>query len=382
MEFTVAMRGWPIYASNFFMACALGVVFVFLEDVQIANGLADWHVGAIAGSGFAAALVAQLVLSPLADRGRVAPLAIGAVGASAVGTIGFAYGGNVTELAISRGVAGVGFGVFGLIAKKALIGIDASGGGAKLGLLLSTAVAGFILGPVIGAALEPIGFEAPFVFVAIAVAVVGIPATIAILRAEIATSETVDYRDLAELLRRPRVQAAMLVTVIVLGSNAVFTSTVDRFLTDLDASTTTVAIVILFIGAPLLVLPRFSGGLAERRGGSAVMLPALFLFVPVMFGYGLAGSVLAVIVFGVIHGSGESIGSIAAQVLVLEVTGPRRAAVGSALLEVSGLLAATVAATIAPSMYGDYGQSVYLGTGVVGIVLGAWAFQRVRNATD
>lgn len=376
------MRARLIYSSNFFIACALGVVFVFLDDVQVANNLDDWHVGVIAGSGFGAALVAQLVVSPLADRGRVLPLAIVALGSSILGTVGFAFGGSMAELAVSRGVAGIGFGIFALVARKALIGLDATGSGAKLGLLLSTAVAGFILGPVIGAILEPLGFEVPFLSVAGAIAVVGVPAVIAIARSDIAASDDVDYSDLSELIRRPRIQAAMLVTVIVLGSNGALTATVDRFLTDLGASTTMVAIVILFIGAPLLVLPRVSGGLAEQRGGSAVMLPALAVFVPVMFGYGLAGSVLAVVIFGVIHGSGESFGSIAAQVLVLEVTGPERAAVGSALLEVSGLLAATLAASIAPIMYGEFGQSVYIGTGTIGLALGLLAVQRVRNAWD
>ena len=375
------MRAGLIYSTNFLLTSALGVVFVFLEDVQTANGLADWQVGIIAGNGFAAALAAQLVLSPLADRGRVIPLASVAIVCGILGPIGFAYGSSMTELAIARGLTGIGLGIFGLIARKALIGLDTIGSGAKLGQFLSVAVAGFIAGPLIGAALEPIGFEAPFIFVSVGIAVLGIPATIAILRSEIASAD-VDYSDLGALLRRPRIQAAMIVQLIILGFIGVFDAIIDRFLTDLGASTGQVAVVIIFIGAPLLVLPRFTGGLAERKGGSIIMLPALFVVIPVMFGYGWAGGVAAVAIFGLFHGIGESFATIASQVLVLEVTGPERAAVGSALLEVSGLLSATIAATLAPSVYGAIGQSVFTYTGLIGVALALLAYQRVRNAWD
>lgn len=376
------MRAWLIYATTFLLTSALGVVFVFLEDVQVDHGLADWHIGVVAGSGFAAALVAQLVLSPLADRGRIVPLSTVALVAGILGPLGFAYGDDVVELAVSRGLAGIGLGVFGLIARKALIGLDVEGSGEKLGLYLSIAVAGFIAGPLIGALLEPLGFEAPFLFVSIGLTVLGVPATITIARTPIAATAEVDYSDLGLLVRRPRIQAAMIVQLIVFGYIGVFDATIDRFLTDLGASTGTVAIVIVFIGGPLLVFPRFAGRLAERRGGAAVMLPAMVVILPVMFGYGLAEGVVVVTLFGFLHGSGESFATISSQVLVLEVTGPERAAVGSALLETSGLLSATVAASFAPSLYGAYGQSMFVGTGLVGVALALLAFQRVRNAWD
>ncbi|MGI9595103.1 MAG: MFS transporter, partial [Acidimicrobiales bacterium] len=360
------MRAWLIYVTNFLLTSALGVVFVFLEDVQVDNGLADWEIGIVAGAGFGAALVAQLVFSPLADRGNTGPLAVVAMAAGILGPIGFAFGTNMAVLAVSRGLTGIGLGLFSLLARKALLGLDATGGGAKLGVLLSTAVAGFILGPVIGAVFEPLGFPAPFLAVSIALLFVGVPATLTILQAEIAASP-VDYSDLGRLLRRPKVQAAMLVQVIVFGVIGVFDAIVDRFLTDLGASTGTIAITILFVGAPMLVLPRIAGNLAERRGGSSVMLPALLVLLPAVVGYGLAGSVVIVTVFGFMHGTGESFASISSQVLVLEVTGAERAAVGSALLDAAGLTAATVTAALAPTVYGAQGaRTVFLGTAAIG----------------
>ncbi|MGB5757260.1 MAG: MFS transporter, partial [Acidimicrobiales bacterium] len=342
------MRAWLIYLTNFLLTSALGVVFVFLEDVQADRGLADWEIGVVAGTGFGAALLAQLLLSPLADRGTTRPLAVVALAAGIVGPVGFAYGQTMLILAASRGLSGIGLGLFGLLARKALLGLDATGGGAKLGMLLSTAVAGFIIGPVIGAVFEPLGFEAPFLAVSVALLLVGVPATATILRTQIAASP-VDYSDLGRLIRRPKVQAAMLVQVVVYGFIGVFDAIVDRFLTDLGASTATIAVTILFVGGPMLFLPRIAGQLAERRGGATVMLPALLILIPAMTGYGLAGSVVVATVFGFLHGTGESFVSISAQVLVLEVTGAERAAVGSALLDAAGLSAATMAAILTPT---------------------------------
>ena len=37
-------RSAAIYASKFLYTSALGVVFVFLEDVQTKNSLADWEI--------------------------------------------------------------------------------------------------------------------------------------------------------------------------------------------------------------------------------------------------------------------------------------------------------------------------------------------------
>ncbi len=375
------MRALLIYTTNFLLTSALGVVFVFLEDVQTEFGLADWEIGAIAGTGFGASFVAQLLLSPLADRGHTGPLAVVAIVSGIIGPIGFAFGTSAGVLAVSRGLTGIGLGLFSLLARKALIGLDATGGGAKLGVLLSTAVAGFITGPLIGALFEPLGMEAPFIVVSVGLALVGIPATRAILQSEIA-SAPVDYGDIRRLLARPRIQAAMIVQVIVFGFIGVFDAVIDRFLTDLGASTQMVAVVIVFVGAPMLILPRIAGNLAESRGGSAVMLPALLVLIPPMLGYSFASSVVVVIAFGVFHGSGESFASVSSQVLVLEVTGPERAAVGSALLDAAGLSAAAVTAFLAPLVYGDVGQTLFLYTALGGMVLAALAYARVRNAWD
>lgn len=377
----VQIRASLIYLTNFLLTSSLGVVFVFLEDVQTDNGLADWEVGAIASTGFGAALIAQLLLAPLADRGRSTSLAVVALTTGIIGPIGFAFGSSMIVLALSRGLSGIGLGLFGLLARKTLLGLDATGGGAKLGMLLSTAVAGFVAGPVIGAALEPWGFEVPFLAVAGALTALGIPATRVMLRTTIATAP-VDYSDLRHLLARPKVQAAMLIQVIVFGFIGVFDALIDRFLTDLGASTGQVAMIILLVGSPMLILPRIAGNLAERLGSARVMLPALLGLIPAMAGYGVAGVLAVAAICGFLHGLSESFASVGAQVLVLEVTGAPRAAVGSSLLDAAGLSSAAITAAVAPLVYGASGQWAFRWAAILGTILGLLALQRVRHGSD
>ncbi len=368
-----------LYATSFLLTSALGVVFVFLEDLQTDRGLQDWQIGVIAGTGFGAALVTQLLLSPLADRGVKVPLALLALASGVIGPLGFAYGSSLGVVAFSRGLSGVGLGLFMLLSRKALIGTDTAGGGAKLGILLSTAVAGFIAGPLIGALFEPLGFAAPFIAVSVAIALVGIPATVTILRAEIAVG-SVDYGTMGELLRRPRMQAALAVQIIVMSYVGLFDSVVDRHLTGLGASTAATAWAIVVVGAPMLVLPRVAGNLAERFGTNRVVIPATIGLVPVMLGYSVAGSVAAFMIVGFLHGTGESFANIGSQVLVLEVTGAERAAVGTGLLDASGYLAAAIVAGASPPVYGSSGRGLFIFALVGGVLLALVAFQRLRVA--
>ena len=245
-------------------------------------------------------------------------------------------------------------------------------------MLLSSAVAGFIVGPIIGAIFEPWGFEAPFVVVSVVILVFGVPTMATILRSEIAVSP-VDYSVLGQLIRRPRVQAALIVQVIVMGYVGVFDSIVDRHLTSLGADTSGVALAIVAIGFPMLVFPRIAGKRAEALGGTRVMLPALLFLVPVMLGYWFADSLPVFTGFGFVHGASESFAAISAQVLVLEVTKAERAAVGTSLIDAAGLTAAALTAGLAPPVYGAIGRDVFVIAVATGFVLALIAWQRAAQ---
>lgn len=330
--------------------------------------------------GFLAALVAQLILAPWADRGHTGLLASVAVAAGALGTLGFVFAGGTVTLALSRGVVGIALGLYGVASRKAIIGLHTAGAGPKLGTLLSTGVAGFLAGPPLGAALSRISFETPFWVIGVAIGLLGVPAVIAIARTEIATAP-VDYSDLGDLLRRPRVQAAVLSQVSLFGFIGVFDATVDRYFTDLGASNDATAVALLVIGLPLLLLPNRAGALAERIGGSRVLLPSFLAIVPAIILFGTLDSIVLVSAAGVLETAGESFAFLAIQVILLEVTGAARAAVGQALLEAAGLVSATVTAAVGPFIYGIGGsEPLFIGFAGISAILMASAWMRLRVA--
>ncbi len=367
-----------VYATQFLVTASMGVIFAYLADLQDRYGLGDWELGMVAAVGFVAGLVAQLLLSPLVDRGHHRFVAWVSVTAAVVGAYGFVFAEATWSLVTSRACAGLAFGLFGLVARKALIGRDISGSGAKVGGLLSCGVGGFISGPAIGAALSGISFEAPFLFTGTLTLLIGPVAATLISKSPVAAS-TVDYSDLATLLRRPRVQAAICVHVGVFGLIGLFDATVDRYLTDVGLSSNELAVGLLVIGVPLIVLPPYTGALAERLGGARVGVPALALFVPAVLLYGWIGGLWSFIFIGLAEAVTESYGEMGAQVLVLEATGAEQAAMGAGALEAVGLMVAAVAAFGGPPAYGYLGPRwLFAGWAAICLVLCVTAVLRLK----
>lgn len=375
------MLARAVYATNFLLAASIGVVFVFLADLQDRYGLSNWEFGALASVGFVAALVTQLGFSPLVDRGIIRPLVWFAVLVGSAGTLAFAIAESFETLMMARASAGIGMGVFSATARKALLGLDLEGGGKKVGTLLSTGVGGFIIGPLIGSIFGRISFGAPFIFIAVVTLLVGVPAARMLGTAEVAATH-VEYRDLPRLLRSRRVQAALMVQVVIFTGIGVFDAILDRYLTDLGATTGQVSMVLLVIGAPMLFLPRFAGELAERTGASRTVLPGLALVTPAIFLYGTASGAGMMAVFGIAHGVGESFAAISGQMLVLEATGTERAAIGDALMQTVGLVCATVTAFVAPVIYGRWNEDVLFGgAALVCLLMALGVAERVRGLT-
>ena len=367
-----------IYTTQFLVTASMGVIFAYLADLQDRYGLSHWEVSSIAAAGFVAGLLAQLFLSPLVDRGHHRFVAWVSVTAAVLGAFGFVFAQDTWSLVTSRALAGLAFGLFGLVARKALIGRDISGSGAKVGGLLSCAVAGFISGPAIGAALSRISFEAPFLLTGTLMLLLGPVSAVLISKSPIAAS-AVDYSHLGNLLRRPRVQADICVHVGIWGLIGIFDATVDRYLTDVGLSSAELAVGLLIIGIPLMALPPYTGALAERLGGGRIGVPALLLFVPAVLLYGWIGGLASFIAVGLAEAVTESYGVMGAQVLVLEAAGAEQAAMGTGVLEAVGLLVAAVAAFVGPPLYGQFGPRwLFGGWAMVCLMLASIAMLRLK----
>lgn len=372
-------RRWPILEiTSFCLTVNAGVVFVLLADLQDAYALSDAEVGLIASGGFVASLVVTLALAPFADRGHVT--AVGTIGLviSVLAGLGFTVATAAWSLILSRAALGVGFGLFAVAARKAIVGDAVDGAGARMGRYLSFIVAGFLLGPPLGALLAPIGLWAPFLVPALVVAVLS-PLAIAALRAMPVAISTPRYADMVQLTRDPAIQGAALLQMVIFGWIGIFDSTIDRHLTDLGVENLGTAAILLVIGAPLLVLPARAGAWAERVGPRRVMAIGIAIALSGYAGFGLVLAWSAVLIAGFANTVGESLAFPGLQLAVVQRTGAERSAIGQTLIESVGTLAAAATAFLGPVVFTDLGpRTLYGGYAALGFVLAIVAIRRLR----
>ena len=373
------------YAIYMLMIASAGVTFVFLEDIETDYGLPAWGIGLISSLAFASILFSTLVFAPLGDRGHLRLIGGSGIVLTIVGNgwIGFAT--ELWSIASSRALVGIGTGMFAVAARKALIGDTTDDSGERIGALLSAAVAGFIAGPGIGAWIaEWGGIEAPYLVIAVLIAVLAVPVVLWLGDTTVAVSEHVTLASMWPLLRRPPARAALACQTAIFFNVGVFDSTVDEYLTDLGLDNVGVGLALIVIGLPLIVLPTWAGRLVDRSlRPSLILLAATAVFVPVIITMSV-WTVLAVFVaLAVVETTTESfIFPAAAKVIVLE-TGAEKSAIGQGLLDVTGQTAGAVAAFTAPTMFdltdgplGSFGMSA-----VVAAVLVLYAAVQVMPRT-
>ena len=98
--------------SLFVQAASVGMVFALLHEVQDENNLSTASIGLISSAGLLAAVVGQVGLAPLADRGKGRELMVGAMVVGSLGAVGFALGDDVWQLVAARAISGAALGAF------------------------------------------------------------------------------------------------------------------------------------------------------------------------------------------------------------------------------------------------------------------------------
>ena len=208
---------------------------------------------------------------------------------TALGMAGVAWSSELWQLLAARAVIGLGGGTF-LPAARRLVVMGAAGREAeRLGRLESAALAGFIAGPPVAAAIASVfGLAAPFlalaaVLVAMTVTLVGVvePGRRDAPRPAGVTST---------LLRTPGVRGGLAIGAGLYVTIGVFETLWARFLADLGASTGFVAVSLLLFGLPMVVITPLGGRLADRRGPRRTGLAALVCGLPLIVAYGQTSS--------------------------------------------------------------------------------------------
>jgi len=359
------------------LATGYGVIFTVLDDYREQYGIGETALGGIIGIGFISSFVAQIVIAPLADRGRARPMMLIGVALNVAGLLMMAVGTDLTTLLAGRFVMGVGIGTTMPAIRRTIILSDPKRVGHNLGRLLSAEVAGFAAGPAISAVLVgPFGIGAPFVVVAALAAAWTIP-VIATRVDETGVSEGPVQATLAlDLLRSPAFSGAVVLGSAVFVMIGAFDALWAVVLDDLNTDDWIANLGISLFALPLIVLGSVGGRLAHRVGPFKVgtlgllagaMFMALYGFMPT------GGAIFAVAMF---HAVSDGLTVASTGIAVALVTPPDRQAGGQGVLGGAQTLAAGVTALLVGGVYEQAGQGWAYGFAAVlmlaFVVVGVW----------
>lgn len=367
-----------VYLTYLFMVASAGVTFVFLEDFEQLYAIPAWGLGLISSLAFFTAVISAIFIAPLGDRGLLRALGIFAFAAAILGNFWTGFATELWSLAASRGLSGLGVGVFAIVGRKALIGETTDGGAEKIGGFVSAAVAGFIGGPALGAWLGELGgIGAPYIATSVVLLVLAIPTIRYLISVPIAVSERTTVAAMIPLLKSRTVRAATAGYVAVFFNIGVFDATVDLYLTGLGATNAQLGWILIVVGAPLLFIPRLAGRIVDSspRATRFLLLP-LTIFVPIILTLGVWEGIAVFTVLATFQTTMESLIFPAANKLVIDEAGAANSAVGTSMLDATGSLAGGISAFIAPVLFnltdGPLGSFGVSGLVSLGLLIAAW----------
>jgi DHA1 family bicyclomycin/chloramphenicol resistance-like MFS transporter len=378
------MRGLrSLYLALFTLTASLGVVFALLASLQDDLGFATSTLGIIAAAAFFSSVVAQLWLAPLADRGHTRVLIIAAVVVAAAASLWFALATTVIELVLARLVAGIGIGAFQPAARAIVSSADPKRAGERLGRLAAVETAGFVSGPVLGAALNEVwGLDAPFIFLAIALILV-VPGLARTRLPEIERPQVQSRLVVARaIIGRRQALAAILLGAALFLPAGMYEAIWARFLEDLGASTLFVGITLTMYGVPFAVTAAVAGRFIDRYGPWKAMRFALIIVVPLTIVYGQLTSPWLLLALAMVEAVGNGAGMPASQAAMAGSTSAGEQAAGQGLVAAAMQIGAGSAALLAAPLYAGPGPGVtFAAVALIAGVLGAIGLWLVRPVT-
>ena len=349
-----------LLAVTFVAAAANGVIFPLLAGLQEEHGLPTWGLGLISGATFAFGLLAQLLLSPQADRGRARGLLGAGLALTAAALLWFALGTELWEFVAARSLSGLALGCFLPAARAIAATADPARVGRNLGRLASAELGGFIAGPVFGSTLvDRFGLDAPFVVLA-GLAGVGLVGVTACRLPDVRGPRAAVGQRSWPLLRRRSVLAAALMSLSLYLPVGVYDALWARYLDDRGASTAFIGASLALYGLPFVALASLGGRLADRHGPVPAVAGGLVVIVPTTFLYGTLSSPGAIVLVAILEAVGQAAAVPGAQAAMARAC-PGRVAAGQGLAGAVNLAGAGVAAVAAPPLYEAAGPAAVFG---------------------
>ncbi|MGL5930579.1 MAG: MFS transporter [Dermatophilaceae bacterium] len=373
------------------------VIFPLLPTLQGTLGVSTAAIGYLAAAGFAAALVAELVLAPLADRGHARAMAVGGTLLVAAGLAGSALATDGWHLVAGRALVGFGFGMFVSAASALLVRSDPARSGERLGRLGAAELAGIAVGPMAAGAAVAVASPTVILAVSAGTVLVAAPVVLAGFR-EMRTTAADDARFVGDvpsargthgeddthavrpssapaprvsldLLTSRRVVGIVLLYAAVMVPTGAYDGVWPRFMTDLGADPLLTAASYALFAVPFVLVSGWAGRLADRRGGVSAFARGLAVLLPIIGFYGVVGSPWVATGMGFVESTGQALAFIGAAAAMAHTVDPGRAGSAQGLLRGIGLLAATAAAAGSGLAYDGGGALLLFGGTAVAVAI-------------
>ncbi|MDO8338919.1 MAG: MFS transporter [Microcella sp.] len=399
-----------VVAAMVLLSSASFVIFPLIPALQGSLGVSTAEVGYLAAAGFAAALVAELLVAPAADRGHARLMAVigvlmvaGSLGLSAAAAEGW-------QLIAGRAVGGFGFGIFVIAASALIVRHDHRRSGELLGRLGAAELAGIAVGPLgSGLALSFAGPSAILAVSAVVVLVALVPVLVGFREATAsgtrggargghghprtgdcdATRGATDGtepigddphpptggiaagvlgfdgtdadrslrfgssapRTSLDLLRSPRIVGIVLLYAAVMVPTGAYDGVWPRFMADIGADPVLTALSYALFAVPYVLVAGWAGRLADRRGGVSAYARGMLILLPIVTLYGFVANPFIATGMGFVESTGQALAFIGAAAAMAHAVDPARAGSAQGLLRGIGLAAATVAAAVSGLAY-------------------------------
>jgi MFS family permease len=380
------------------------VIFPLIPALQGSLGVSTAEIGFLAAAGFGAALIAELLVAPLADRGHARLMAIigvlmvaASLGLSAAASEGW-------QLIVARGVGGFGFGIFVIAACALLIRSDPSRSGELLGRLGAAELSGIAVGPLAsGVALSFAGPSAILAVSAVVVLLALIPVLIGFREKRSSSSDAGSEfgdqphpitggiasgvigfdgtdassglrlgaapRSSLDLLRSKRLVGIVLLYAAVMVPTGAYDGIWPRYMADIGAGPLLTAASYALFAIPYVIVAGWAGRLADRRGGVSAYARGLAVLLPAIALYAFVNNPWVASGMGLIESTGQAFAFIGAAAAMAHAVDPARAGSAQGLLRGIGLIAATIAAAVSGIAYEIGGQMLLFGGTAIAVVV-------------
>ena len=293
---------------------SVGGIAALLGELRDEFSFSNAEVGLIVSAGFIAAFIAQILLAPLADRGRSRAMAVTGLALTTLALAAMVFAQSIEIWVGARALLGFASGLVLPGMRRAASVLDPEKVGENLGHLVTGEIVGFMVGPVIAAGLAGVGgIRTPFAALAL-ISALFLPFAHR-LPSDRGSLDTKRFHSF-DLLKNRRLNGALLLVGAYFVLIGAFESVIPIMLRDRGATTLTTGIAFAVLGVPVALTAPFGGRLADRLGPPLVATAGIAAIAASTAAYGFIPGVNLLVLTMFLAGAADGIGFTAAQAAV------------------------------------------------------------------